>query len=119
MCARQLQALEAVGRTSVRKSCVASPTGFVGGSTVLRLHALRPQLKRDPLGGTQPTMQRLPELKPTPLRPRHPLVYGAGFFLFIALMAFMGRIGMFWVLLATTVAVVMAIGAIAIALRAR
>ena len=66
-------------------------------------------------------MQRLPELKPTPLRPRHPLVYGAGFFLFIfiALMAFMGRIGMFWVLLATTVAVVMAIGAIAIALRAR
>jgi len=79
----------------------------------------RPQLKRDPLGGTQPTMQRLPELKPTPLRPRHPLVYGAGFFLFIALMAFMGRIGMFWVLLATTVAVVMAIGAIAIALRAR
>ena len=85
----------------------------------LRRRGGRPQLKRDPLGGTQPTMQRLPELKPTPLRPRHPLVYGAGFFLFIALMAFMGRIGMFWVLLATTVAVVMAIGAIAIALRAR
>jgi len=88
-------------------------------SVLLRRRASRPQLKRDPLGGTQPTMQRLPELKPTPLRPRHPLVYGAGFFLFIALMAFMGRIGMFWVLLATTVAVVMAIGAIAIALRAR
>ena len=64
-------------------------------------------------------MQPLPELKPTPVRPRHPLVYGAGFFLFIALMAFIGRIGMFWVLLAMTLAVVMAIGAIAIAVRAR
>jgi hypothetical protein len=39
--------------------------------------------------------------------------------LFIALMAFVGRIGMFWALLATTLAVVMAIGAIAIAVRAR
>ena len=64
-------------------------------------------------------MQRLPELKPTPLRPRHPLVYGAGFFLFIAVVAFIGRIGMFWVLLATTLAVVMAVGAIAAAVRAR
>ncbi len=64
-------------------------------------------------------MQRLPELKPTPVRPRHPLVYGAGFFLFIAMIAFVGRIGMIWVLLATTLAVVMAIGAIAIAVRAR
>jgi len=64
-------------------------------------------------------MQRLPELKATPLRPRHPLVYGAGFFLFIAVVAFIGRIGMFWVMLATTLAVVMAIGAIAIAVRAR
>ncbi len=61
----------------------------------------------------------LPDLKPTPVRPRHPLVYGAGFFLFIALMAFIGRIGMFWVLLAATLAVVMAIGAITIAVRAR
>ena len=34
-------------------------------------------------------------------------------------MAFIGRIGMFWVLLALTVAVVMAIGAIAIAVRSR
>src|SRR2546427_12900299 len=83
----------------------------------MRRRAGRPQLKRDPLGGTQPTMQRLPELKPTPLRPRHPLVYGAGFFLFIAFMAFMGRIGMFWVLLATTVAGVVAFWAGAIALR--
>jgi len=64
-------------------------------------------------------MRRLPELKPTPVRPRHPLVYGAGFFLFIAMIAFVGRIGMIWVLLATTLAVVMAIGAIAIAVRAR
>ncbi len=64
-------------------------------------------------------MQGLPDLKPTPLRPRHSLVYGAGLFLFVAVMAFMGRIGMFWVLLATTVAVVMAIGAIAIVVRAR
>jgi hypothetical protein len=64
-------------------------------------------------------MQRLPELKATPVRPRHPLVYGAGFLLPIALMAFIGRFGMFWVLMATTLAVAMAIGAIAIALRAR
>ncbi len=64
-------------------------------------------------------MQRLPELKPTPVRPRHPLVYGAGLFLFTALVAFIGRIGMFWVLLALTAAVVMAIGAIAIAVRSR
>jgi hypothetical protein len=64
-------------------------------------------------------MQRVPELKRTPLRPRHPLVYGAGFFLFIAVLAFIGRIGMFWVMLATILAVVMAIGAIAIAVRAR
>jgi len=64
-------------------------------------------------------MQRVPELKPTPVRARHPLVYGAGFFLFVAMMAFIGRIGMFWVLLTATLAVVMAIGAIAIAVRAR
>ena len=68
---------------------------------------------------TRPTMQRLPELKPTPVRPRHPLIYGAGFFLFIAMAGFIGRIGMMWVLSATTLAVVMAIGAIAIAVRAR
>jgi len=64
-------------------------------------------------------MQGIPELKPTPIRPRHPLVYGAGFFLFVALMAFIGRISLFWVLLAVTLAVAMAIGAIAIAVRAR
>jgi len=64
-------------------------------------------------------MPRLPNLKPTPVRPRHPLVYCAGLFLVTALAAFIGRIGMFWVLLALTVAVVMAIGAIAIAVRSR
>ena len=64
-------------------------------------------------------MQRLPELKPTPVRPRHPLIYGAGFCLFIAMAGFIGRIGMIWVLSATALAVVMAIGAIAIAVRAR
>ena len=64
-------------------------------------------------------MEHMPELKPTPVRPRHPLVYAAGFFLFIAVMGFIGRIGMFWVLLATTLAVVMAVGAIAAAVRAR
>jgi len=35
------------------------------------------------------------------------------------LVVFIGRIGMFWVLLALTAAVVMAIGAIAIAVRSR
>ncbi len=64
-------------------------------------------------------MERVPELKPTPVRPRHPLVYGAGFFLFIAVMGFIGRVGMFWIVLAATLAVVMAVGAIAIAVRAR
>lgn len=63
-------------------------------------------------------MPRLPQLKATPIRPRHPLVYGAGFLLLIAVIAFIGRVGMFWVLTATTLAVVMAIAAIAIALRA-
>jgi len=46
-------------------------------------------------------------------------VYGAGFFLFIAVMGFIGRVGMFWIVLAATLAVVMAVGAIAIAVRAR
>lgn len=63
-------------------------------------------------------MQRLPELKPTPIRGRHPLVYGAGFLLLIALIAFIARLGMFWTLTAAGLAVLMGIGAIAIALRA-
>ena len=45
-------ALEAAGRWQVRKNCVASlASRFICGSTALRQHALRPQLKRDPLGG--------------------------------------------------------------------
>jgi len=60
-------------------------------------------------------MHRLLQLKRTPVRPRHPLVYGAGSFLLIAVMAFIGRIGMVWVLLATTLAVAIAIAPIAIA----
>jgi hypothetical protein len=63
-------------------------------------------------------MQRLPQLKPTPIRGRHPLVYGAGLLLVVALIAFVGRVGMFWVLSAAGLSVVMGIGAIAIALRA-
>jgi len=63
-------------------------------------------------------MQRLPELQRTPIRGRHPLVYGAGFLLLVALIAFIGRLEMFWVLSATVLAVLMGIGAIAIALRA-
>ncbi len=43
-------------------------------------------------------MQRLPQLKPTPVRTRHPLVYGAALLLIVALIAFIGRVGMFWVL---------------------
>jgi hypothetical protein len=34
-----------------RKNRVPSPAGLVGSSAVLRLGALRPQLRRDPFGG--------------------------------------------------------------------
>jgi len=63
-------------------------------------------------------MQRLPEPQRTPIRGRHPLVYGAGFLLLVALIAFIARVGMVWVLSATGLAVFMAIRAIVIALRA-
>ncbi len=63
-------------------------------------------------------MQRLPQLKPTPIRTRHPLVYGAALLLIVALIAFIGRVGMFWVLSAAGVSILMGVGAIAIALRA-
>ena len=62
-------------------------------------------------------MQRLPELKRTPIRKRHPFVYAAGFLLLVSLMAFIGRVGMFWVVGTAALAVLMGIGAIAIALR--
>lgn len=63
-------------------------------------------------------MQRLPQLKRTPVRERHPLVYGAGLLLLVALIAFIGRVDMFWVVSAAGLAVAMGVGAIAIALRA-
>jgi hypothetical protein len=63
-------------------------------------------------------VQRLPELRHTPVRGRHPLVYGAGLLLLVALIAFVSKAGMVWVLTAAGVAVLMGIGAIAIALRA-
>ena len=64
-------------------------------------------------------MPTLPELQRTPVRGRHPLVYLAGFFLFVALVAFVARVGMFWAVAAAVIAVLMAIGAIAIAIRDR
>ena len=63
-------------------------------------------------------MPRLPELRRTPIRNRHPLVYGAGFMLMLALAAFIGRVGAFWVLSAAGAAIGMGIIAIAIAVRA-
>jgi hypothetical protein len=66
---------------------------------------------------------RLPELKRTPIKRRHPLVYGAGLLLLGALIAFLGGIpflgagGMGWVLVAAGLAVLMAIVALIIALR--
>ena len=76
------------------------------------------QLSRYPLGGTPFPMQRLPELKRTPIRNRHPLVYGAGSMLLLALAAFIAGVGMFWVLSAALLAITMVIGAIVVALRA-
>jgi len=63
-------------------------------------------------------MQRLPELKPTPIRSRHPLVYGAGILLFVSLVAFLGRLGMVWALSAAGLAILMAVIAFIVALRA-
>ena len=91
---------------------------YIGGAPAAAYRARGPQLKRDSLGGTPPQMQRLPQLKPTPVRTRHPLVYGAALFLVIALIAFIGRVGTFWVLSAAGLSIVMGVGAIAIALRA-
>jgi hypothetical protein len=62
-------------------------------------------------------MQRLPELRPTPIRTRHPLIYGAGFMLFVSLIAFLARVGMFWILVTAGLAILMAILAFVIALR--
>jgi hypothetical protein len=68
-------------------------------------------------------MPRLPELKRTPIRSRHPLVYGAGLLMLGSLVAFLGGTaflgagGMRWVLVAAGLAVLMAIVALVIALR--
>ena len=62
-------------------------------------------------------MQRLPELKPTPRRSRHPLIYGAGFLLLGSLAAFLAGFGMLFVVGAAAVAVVMAVIAFVIAVR--
>src|SRR2546422_4821471 len=56
------RSLEAGGRSQVGRNCVASLAGlFVCGSTALRPRALRPQLKRDPLGGALPFHKRSEE----------------------------------------------------------
>src|SRR6266496_5558232 len=53
-------ALEAAGRSQVGRNYVASLASlFVCGSTALRRWALRPQLKRDPLGGALPPHNHL------------------------------------------------------------
>jgi hypothetical protein len=57
------------------------------------------------------------ELKPTPRKPRHPLVYGAGLLLVLSLVAFFARFGMVWILAGVSLAIVMAIMALVIALR--
>ncbi len=62
-------------------------------------------------------MQQQPQLIPTPRRGRHPLVYGAGFFLILSLIVFLAGLGMVWVLIAAGLAVLMAITAFVVALR--
>src|SRR5207253_6254943 len=58
-------ALEAAGRSG-GKNCVPSPAGSIGGCGALRRRALRPQLKRDPLGG-EPYMAKRISRRLTPL----------------------------------------------------
>lgn len=57
------------------------------------------------------------ELVPTRRRGRHPLVYGAAFFLLVSLAVFLAGLGMVWVVLAAGLAILMAIIAFVIALR--
>jgi hypothetical protein len=67
--------------------------------------------------------RRMPPPFPTPRRTgprdRHPLVYLAGLSLVFSLVAFVGRFGMYYVVGGALAAVLMAAGAILIALRAR
>jgi hypothetical protein len=59
--------------------------------------------------------------KPRRARPRnrHPLVYLAALSLVFSLVAFVGRLGMFYVAIGALAAVLLAAGAIVIVLRAR
>jgi hypothetical protein len=70
----------------------------------------------------RPRNQMLPRL-PEPRRPRprdrHPLVYLAAVSLLFSLVAFLGRLGMFYVAAGALAAVLLAAGAILIVLRAR
>ena len=53
LCARMHLWSGAAGRSQVGRNCVASLASlFVCRSTALRQRGLRPQLKRDPLGGS-------------------------------------------------------------------
>jgi hypothetical protein len=54
-----------------------------------------------------------------PPRDRHPLVYLAALSLVLSVIAFLGRFGMYYVAAGAFAAVLMAAGAILIALRAR
>jgi len=63
-------------------------------------------------------MQQPLRLIPTPRRQRHPLVYGAGFFLIISLIVFLAGLGMFLVVITAAVAILLAIIAFVVALRA-
>lgn len=65
----------------------------------------------------------MPPTFPTRRRPastgRHPLVYLAAFSLLFSLFAFLARAGVFYVAAGTVAAVVLALGAIVAALRAK
>ena len=60
--------------------------------------------------------QRL-ELVPTPRRGRHPLVYGAAFFLMLSLAMLLFSRAIVWVVLTAGLAILMAVIAFLIALR--
>jgi len=64
-------------------------------------------------------MQRLPALRPTPVRGRHPLVYVSTFLLFLSLVIFLARLGEFWAIVTAGLAILMAVLAFVIALKGR
>jgi hypothetical protein len=61
----------------------------------------------------------LPQPRRSRPRDRHPLVYLAALSLLLSLVAFFGRFGMFYIATGALAAVLLAAGAIVIALRAR